>query len=120
MLGVMIGMHSMYYALQTINNPASGGTAIRLALGVYIIVISEALRFPVWKRYLVGLLREYQSVSLVNQRDRFDEYFKDWSSICKRVRRGPAAFVPGDGFGTYKAMIEFVLVLLSRPPADEL
>jgi hypothetical protein len=117
---VQIGMAPMYFALQTINNPASDDMAVRLALGVYIIIIPEACRFPVWKSYLVGLLRRFETVILIHQEDRFDGYFTKWSSICKRVRQGPARFIPGNGFATYQRLIEVVFVLLSRPPADEL
>jgi len=120
MYGVQIGLENMYFALHTLNNPALGDMEKRLALGVYIMVIPEACRFPIWKRYLVGLLRRFETVVLIDEHNRFDAYFPDWSSICKRVRRGPARFVPGDGFDTYHELIEVVLVLLSRPPANEL
>lgn len=115
---VLVGMQPMYHALWILNNPASGN--IRLALVVYVFVISEAMRFTKWMRYLVSLLRRFGSESLVTPSRRLDTHFTAWSTLCKRIRRGPAAFVPGDGFGTYKELIETVYVLLSRPPFAEL
>jgi hypothetical protein len=94
--------------------------AKRLALGVYIITIPEACRFPRWKRHLVNLLRQFETMILIQDVNRFDKYFPNWSSICKRVRKGPARFVAGAGFATYKQLIEAVFVVLSRPPAHEL
>ncbi|RCV18256.1 hypothetical protein SETIT_3G285500v2 [Setaria italica] len=120
MYGVSIGMPPMYYALQTLNNPLANDMAKRLALGVYIMVLPEACQFPPSKRHLVGHLRRYETMILINDPNRFDIYFPDWSSICKRVRKGPGRFIAGDGFATYKLLIEVLLVVLSRPPDDEL
>ncbi|RCV18255.1 hypothetical protein SETIT_3G285400v2 [Setaria italica] len=89
MYGVSIGMPPMYYALQTLNNPLANDMAKRLALGVYIMVLPEACRFPPWKHHLVGLLRRYETMILINDPNRFDIYFPDWSSICKKKKEAP-------------------------------
>lgn len=70
-----IGMPPMYYALQTLNNPEANDMAKRLALGVYIITIPEACRFPRWKRHLVNLLRQFETMILIQDVNRFDKYF---------------------------------------------
>ena len=121
MKGCAVGTYPMFNALRVLSNPNSSSTDTRLALYQFIVAIPEAVRFPDWLRYYVSLLRCFraeriQDHCVFSQRP----YFNDWSSVCKRVRKGAAAFIAGDGLDTYEALVQIVYVLLSRPPQDEL
>ncbi|WVZ77560.1 hypothetical protein U9M48_025414 [Paspalum notatum var. saurae] len=111
-------MLPMYFALMTLCNPDATSMAVRLALYHFIIGIAEAMRFPTWLRRFVGMLETSESdpAAIVV----FSKYFKNWSSMCKRIRRGLARFEPGGGFEAYRDLFLMVSLLLSRPPDDEL
>ncbi|RLN39501.1 hypothetical protein C2845_PM01G23340 [Panicum miliaceum] len=120
MKSLAVGMQPMLNALRTLCNPNTNGTIVRLALYQFIVSIPEAVRFPEWSRYYLSLLRNVRTAPVEDPAFSFRSHFSDWSSMCKRVRRGPAAFIPGDGFNSYKALVQTVFLLLSRPPQDEL
>ncbi|KAJ1261194.1 hypothetical protein BS78_09G009200 [Paspalum vaginatum] len=117
MWGRKLGLEPMIFSLLILCDPAANSRAIQLALYQYIAGIAEATRFPQWELNLENILRRYGSDVVAVE---FSEKFTDWSSISKRIRRGPARFVAGKGFETYRKMLKTVVVLLSRPPKAEL
>nr|TKV90756.1 hypothetical protein SEVIR_9G049832v2 [Setaria viridis] len=86
MRGVAVGMEPMFYALRALCNPNSSSMEVRLALYQFVI------RFPPWLRRYLAMLRYYEAEPLSNNIFSFDSYFSDWSTMCKRIRRGAAAF----------------------------
>ena len=106
MNNLAVGMHPMFNAFHDLSNPNANSMDVRLALYQFIITIPEAVRFPKWLRYYVSLLWHLRAEP-IEDHPIFGRspYFNDWSSMCKRVRKGSAAFIPGDGFNTYKALV---------------
>jgi hypothetical protein len=91
MKGCAVGTYPMFNALRVLSNPNASSTDTRLALYQFIVAIPEAVRFPDWLRDYVSLLRCFraeriQDHCVFSQRP----YFNDWSSVCKRVRKGAA------------------------------
>jgi hypothetical protein len=101
--------------------PNRSRNEIMVAVFRYIVIIPEACRFPEWHSRVHFILKNMLTETI---RKKFRIWFKDWSTICKKARRGADRFVakPGDYFTTFESLVQTIHegVALSRPPADQL
>jgi hypothetical protein len=116
---------SNYYLFQSYDSlthyPERSRNEIMVAVFRYLVVIPEPCRFPQWHSHLQWILKNVMSVTTDSD---FATWFQNWSTICKKARRGAARFVarPGDFFATFESLLQTIDggVALSRPPADQL
>lgn len=86
---------------------------IRTATYVFIMVVSEGLRFLEWKEYVHNLL-ENGLESAADTGRKFSCLFQKWDSISKRAQKGLERFEvkPEDQFHNFGILLRNIYVAL--------